>query len=212
MQETREPLDAENNEIQSLLRVLNGYDEGTSLPKASLVYQQYVNEDITNPELIRTTSISKLAMDISLDKYNPDFVRVRVMTRAPSEPQFRIFWASLLRHIKELSKPENVDKTPIFFLIAVSNQQIAESTEDAIASIQLTNPFSIRAYSQTLGKDSDTVELLYRLDNAIYDVSEGDYGLQDIKRDVDIEFEKKEIEQYNKKESERYANETDETF
>ena len=54
--------------FDEILNSINGYDEVTNFPKASFCYQQYIEEDVKNPQLIRTMEVTKLAVELILDR------------------------------------------------------------------------------------------------------------------------------------------------
>lgn len=183
----------------TLLQTINGYDEVSKLPKSSFAYQQYIEEDVSHPELIRTMAVDKLGIYIILDKYNEDFVKIRITSKSPSEPEFRVLWSNLLRHIKALSNPENFDKTPIFYMAIVSNQTVALEEGDGVANIQAINPFSINSYSSKNDKYNDVIELIYLKDNVTYEFNDDkNYNLKVIKEELMQEIEQEKIEDFNK--------------
>lgn len=185
--------------FDEILNSINGYDEVTNFPKASFCYQQYIEEDVKNPQLIRTMEVTKLAVELILDRYNNNFVKIRIITKSPTEPEFRILWSNILRHMKALANPENLDKTPIFMMAIVSNKAVEEATENYVGNIQALNPFSITSYStQEDNSKNDIIELVYTIDNVVYELDqEANYNIQAMKEEVLQEEEQAKIEEYN---------------
>lgn len=185
--------------FDEILNSINGYDEVTNFPKASFCYQQYIEEDVKNPQLIRTMEVTKLAVELILDRYNNNFVKIRIITKSPTEPEFRILWSNILRHMKALANPDNLDKTPIFMMAIVSNKAVEEAKENYIGNIQAINPFSITSYStQEDNSKNDIIELVYTIDNVVYELDqEANYNIQAMKEEVLQEEEQAKIEEYN---------------
>lgn len=185
--------------FDEILNSINGYDEVTNFPKASFCYQQYIEEDVKNPQLIRTMEVTKLAVELILDRYNNNFVKIRITTKSPTEPEFRILWSNILRHMKALANPDNVDKTPIFMMAIVSNKAVEEAKENYVGNIQALNPFSITSYStQEDNSKNDIIELVYTIDNVVYELDqEANYNIQAMKEEVLQEEEQAKIEEYN---------------
>lgn len=185
--------------FDEILNSINGYDEVTNFPKASFCYQQYIEEDVKNPQLIRTMEVTKLAVELILDRYNNNFVKIRIITKSPTEPEFRILWSNILRHMKALANPDNVDKTPIFMMAIVSNKVVEEAKENYVGNIQAINPFSITSYStQEDNSKNDIIELVYTIDNVVYELDqEANYNIQAMKEEVLQEEEQAKIEEYN---------------
>lgn len=185
--------------FDEILNSINGYDEVTNFPKASFCYQQYIEEDVKNPQLIRTMEVTKLAVELILDRYNNNFVKIRIITKSPTEPEFRILWSNILRHMKALANPDNVDKTPIFMMAIVSNKAVEEAKENYVGNIQAINPFSITSYStQEDNSKNDIIELVYTIDNVVYELGqEANYNIQAMKEEVLQEEEQAKIEEYN---------------
>lgn len=185
--------------FDEILNSINGYDEVTNFPKASFCYQQYIEEDVKNPQLIRTMEVTKLAVELILDRYNNNFVKIRIITKSPTEPEFRILWSNILRHMKALANPNNVDKTPIFMMAIVSNKAVEEAKENYVGNIQAINPFSITSYStQEDNSKNDIIELVYTIDNVVYELDqEANYNIQAMKEEVLQEEEQAKIEEYN---------------
>ncbi|RGM75322.1 hypothetical protein [Agathobacter rectalis] len=185
--------------FDEILNGINGYDEVTNFPKASFCYQQYIEEDVKNPQLIRTMEVTKLAVELILDRYNNNFVKIRIITKSPTEPEFRILWSNILRHMKALANPDNVDKTPIFMMAIVSNKAVEEAKENYVGNIQALNPFSITSYStQEDNSKNDIIELVYTIDNVVYELDqEANYNIQAMKEEVLQEEEQAKIEEYN---------------
>lgn len=185
--------------FDEILNSINGYDEVTNFPKASFCYQQYIEEDVKNPQLIRTMEVTKLAVELILDRYNNNFVKIRIITKSPTEPEFRILWSNILRHMKALANPDNLDKTPIFMMAIVSNKAVEEATENYVGNIQALNPFSITSYStQEDNSKNDIIELVYTIDNVVYELDqEANYNIQAMKEEVLQEEEQAKIEEYN---------------
>ncbi|MCB7108369.1 hypothetical protein [Agathobacter rectalis] len=185
--------------FDEILNSINGYDEVTNFPKASFCYQQYIEEDVKNPQLIRTMEVTKLAVELILDRYNNNFVKIRIITKSPTEPEFRILWSNILRHMKALANPDNVDKTPIFMMAIVSNKAVEEAKENYVGNIQAINPFSITSYStQEDNSKNDIIELVYTIDNVVYELDqEANYNIQAMKEEVLQEEEQAKIEEYN---------------
>lgn len=185
--------------FDEILNSINGYDEVTNFPKASFCYQQYIEEDVKNPQLIRTMEVTKLAVELILDRYNNNFVKIRIITKSPTEPEFRILWSNILRHMKALANPDNLDKTPIFMMAIVSNKAIEEAKENYVGNIQALNPFSITSYStQEDNSKNDIIELVYTIDNVVYELDqEANYNIQAMKEEVLQEEEQAKIEEYN---------------
>ena len=185
--------------FDEILNSINGYDEVTNFPKASFCYQQYIEEDVKNPQLIRTMEVTKLAVELILDRYNNNFVKIRLITKSPTEPEFRILWSNILRHMKALANPDNVDKTPIFMMAIVSNKAVEEAKENYVGNIQAINPFSITSYStQEDNSKNDIIELVYTIDNVVYELDqEANYNIQAMKEEVLQEEEQAKIEEYN---------------
>ena len=185
--------------FDEILNSINGYDEVTNFPKASFCYQQYIEEDVKNPQLIRTMEVTKLAVELILDRYNNNFVKIRIITKSPTEPEFRILWSNILRHMKALANPDNVDKTPIFMMAIVSNKAVEEAKENYVGNIQALNPFSITSYStQEDNSKNDIIELVYTIDNVVYELDqEANYNIQAMKEEVLQEEEQAKIEEYN---------------
>lgn len=185
--------------FDEILNSINGYDEVTNFPKASFCYQQYIEEDVKNPQLIRTMEVTKLAVELILDRYNNNFVKIRIITKSPTEPEFRILWSNILRHMKALANPDNLDKTPIFMMAIVSNKTVEEAKENYVGNIQAINPFSITSYStQEDNSKNDIIELVYTIDNVVYELDqEANYNIQAMKEEVLQEEEQAKIEEYN---------------
>lgn len=185
--------------FDEILNSINGYDEVTNFPKASFCYQQYIEEDVKNPQLIRTMEVTKLAVELILDRYNNNFVKIRIITKSPTEPEFRILWSNILRHMKALANPDNLDKTPIFMMVIVSNKAVEEAKENYVGNIQAINPFSITSYStQEDNSKNDIIELVYTIDNVVYELDqEANYNIQAMKEEVLQEEEQAKIEEYN---------------
>lgn len=185
--------------FDEILNSINGYDEVTNFPKASFCYQQYIEEDVKNPQLIRTMEVTKLAVELILDRYNNNFVKIRIITKSPTEPEFRILWSNILRHMKALANPDNLDKTPIFMMAIVSNKAVEEAKENYVGNIQALNPFSITSYStQEDNSKNDIIELVYTVDNVVYELDqEANYNIQAMKEEVLQEEEQAKIEEYN---------------
>lgn len=185
--------------FDEILNSINGYDEVTNFPKASFCYQQYIEEDVKNPQLIRTMEVTKLAVELILDRYNNNFVKIRILTKSPTEPEFRILWSNILRHMKALANPDNLDKTPIFMMAIVSNKAVEEAEENYVGNIQACNPFSITSYStQEDNSKNDVIELVYTIDNVVYELDqEANYNIQAMKEEVLQEEEQAKIEEYN---------------
>lgn len=185
--------------FDEILNSINGYDEVTNFPKASFCYQQYIEEDVKNPQLIRTMEVTKLAVELILDRYNNNFVKIRIITKSPTEPEFRILWSNILRHMKALANPDNLDKTPIFMMAIVSNKAVEEAKENYVGNIQAINPFSITSYStQEDNSKNDIIELVYTIDNVVYELDqEANYNIQAMKEEVLKEEEQAKIEEYN---------------
>lgn len=185
--------------FDEILNSINGYDEVTNFPKASFCYQQYIEEDVKNPQLIRTMEVTKLAVELILDRYNNNFVKIRIITKSPTEPEFRILWSNILRHMKALANPDNLDKTPIFMMAIVSNKAVEEAKENYVGNIQAINPFSITSYStQEDNSKNDIIELVYTIDNVVYELDqEANYNIQAMKEEVLKEKEQAKIEEYN---------------
>ena len=185
--------------FDEILNSINGYDEVTNFPKASFCYQQYIEEDVKNPQLIRTMEVTKLAVELILDRYNNNFVKIRIITKSPTEPEFRILWSNILRHMKALANPDNLDKTPIFMMAIVSNKAVEEAKENYVGNIQAINPFSITSYStQEDNSKNDIIELVYTIDNVVYELDqEANYNIQAMKEEVLQEEEQAKIEEYN---------------
>jgi hypothetical protein len=185
--------------FDEILNSINGYDEVTNFPKASFCYQQYIEEDVKNPQLIRTMEVTKLAVELILDRYNNNFVKIRIITKSPTEPEFRILWSNILRHMKALANPDNLDKTPIFMMAIVSNKAVEEAKENYVGNIQALNPFSITSYStQEDNSKNDIIELVYTIDNVVYELDqEANYNIQAMKEEVLQEEEQAKIEEYN---------------
>lgn len=185
--------------FDEILNSINGYDEVTNFPKASFCYQQYIEEDVKNPQLIRTMEVTKLAVELILDRYNNNFVKIRIITKSPTEPEFRILWSNILRHMKALANPDNLDKTPIFIMAIVSNKAVEEAKENYVGNIQAINPFSITSYStQEDNSKNDIIELVYTIDNVVYELDqEANYNIQAMKEEVLQEEEQAKIEEYN---------------
>lgn len=185
--------------FDEILNSINGYDEVTNFPKASFCYQQYIEEDVKNPQLIRTMEVTKLAVELILDRYNNNFVKIRIITKSPTEPEFRILWSNILRHMKALANPDNLDKTPIFMMAIVSNKAVEEAKENYVGNIQAINPFSITSYStQEDNSKNDIIELVYTIDNVVYELDqEVNYNIQAMKEEVLQEEEQAKIEEYN---------------
>lgn len=185
--------------FDEILNSINGYDEVTNFPKASFCYQQYIEEDVKNPQLIRTMEVTKLAVELILDRYNNNFVKIRIITKSPTEPEFRILWSNILRHMKALTNPDNLDKTPIFMMAIVSNKAVEEAKENYVGNIQAINPFSITSYStQEDNSKNDIIELVYTIDNVVYELDqEANYNIQAMKEEVLQEEEQAKIEEYN---------------
>lgn len=185
--------------FDEILNSINGYDEVTNFPKASFCYQQYIEEDVKNPQLIRTMEVTKLAVELILDRYNNNFVKIRIITKSPTEPEFRILWSNILRHMKALVNPDNLDKTPIFMMAIVSNKAVEEAKENYVGNIQAINPFSITSYStQEDNSKNDIIELVYTIDNVVYELDqEANYNIQAMKEEVLQEEEQAKIEEYN---------------
>lgn len=185
--------------FDEILNSINGYDEVTNFPKASFCYQQYIEEDVKNPQLIRTMEVTKLAVELILDRYNNNFVKIRIITKSPTEPEFRILWSNILRHMKALANPDNLDKTPIFMMAIVSNKAVEEAKENYVGNIQALNPFSITSYStQEDNSKNDIIELVYTIDNVVYELNqEANYNIQAMKEEVLQEEEQAKIEEYN---------------
>lgn len=185
--------------FDEILNGINGYDEVTNFPKASFCYQQYIEEDVKNPQLIRTMEVTKLAVELILDRYNNNFVKIRIITKSPTEPEFRILWSNILRHMKALANPDNLDKTPIFMMAIVSNKAVEEAKENYVGNIQAINPFSITSYStQEDNSKNDIIELVYTIDNVVYELDqEANYNIQAMKEEVLQEEEQAKIEEYN---------------
>lgn len=185
--------------FDEILNSINGYDEVTNFPKASFCYQQYIEEDVKNPQLIRTMEVTKLAIELILDRYNNNFVKIRIITKSPTEPEFRILWSNILRHMKALANPDNLDKTPIFMMAIVSNKAVEEAKENYVGNIQAINPFSITSYStQEDNSKNDIIELVYTIDNVVYELDqEANYNIQAMKEEVLQEEEQAKIEEYN---------------
>lgn len=185
--------------FDEILNSINGYDEVTNFPKASFCYQQYIEEDVKNPQLIRTMEVTKLAVELILDRYNNNFVKIRIITKSPTEPEFRILWSNILRHMKALANPDNLDKTPIFMMAIVSNKAVEEAKENYVGNIQALNPFSITSYStQEDNSKNDIIELVYTIDNVVYELDqEANYNIQAMKEKVLQEEEQAKIEEYN---------------
>lgn len=189
----------EQIDFDEILNSINGYDEVTNFPKASFCYQQYIEEDVKNPQLIRTMEVTKLAVELILDRYNNNFVKIRIITKSPTEPEFRILWSNILRHMKALANPDNLDKTPIFMMAIVSNKAVEEAKENYVGNIQALNPFSITSYStQEDNSKNDIIELVYTIDNVVYELDqEANYNIQAMKEEVLQEEEQAKIEEYN---------------
>lgn len=189
----------EQIDFDEILNSINGYDEVTNFPKASFCYQQYIEEDVKNPQLIRTMEVTKLAVELILDRYNNNFVKIRIITKSPTEPEFRILWSNILRHMKALANPDNLDKTPIFMMAIVSNKAVEEAKENYVGNIQALNPFSITSYStQEDNSKNDIIELVYTIDNVVYELDqEANYNIQAMKEEVLQEEEQAKIEKYN---------------
>ena len=185
--------------FDEILKKINGYDEKSGFPNASFCYQQYIEEDVTNPQLIRTMEVSKLAIELILDRYNNNFVKIRILTKSPTEPEFRILWSNLRRHMKALSNPDNYEKTPIFMLAIVSNQAVEETEENYVGIVQACNPFSINSYStQGDSNKNDVIELIYTIDNVIYELDENaNYNIQLAKEEAMQEIEQEKLAEYN---------------
>lgn len=185
--------------FDEILNSINGYDEVTNFPKASFCYQQYIEEDVKNPQLIRTMEVTKLAVELILDRYNNNFVKIRIITKSPTEPEFRILWSNILRHMKALANLDNIDKTPIFMMAIVSNKAVEEAKENYVGNIQAINPFSITSYStQEDNSKNDIIELVYTIDNVVYELDqEANYNIQAMKEEVLQEEEQAKIEEYN---------------
>ena len=185
--------------FDEILNSINGYDEVTHFPKASFCYQQYIEEDVKNPQLIRTMEVTKLAVELILDRYNNNFVKIRILTKSPTEPEFRILWSNILRHMKALANPDNIDKTPIFMMAIVSNKAVEEAEENYVGNIQACNPFSITSYStQEDNSKNDVIELVYTIDNVVYELDqEANYNIQAMKEEVLQKEEQAKIEEYN---------------
>lgn len=185
--------------FDEILNSINGYDEVTNFPKASFCYQQYIEEDVKNPQLIRTMEVTKLAVELILDRYNNNFVKIRIITKSPTEPELRILWSNILRHMKALANPDNLDKTPIFMMAIVSNKAVEEAKENYVGNIQAINPFSITSYStQEDNSKNDIIELVYTIDNVVYELDqEANYNIQAMKEEVLQEEEQAKIEEYN---------------
>lgn len=185
--------------FDEILNSINGYDEVTNFPKASFCYQQYIEEDVKNPQLIRTMEVTKLAVELILDRYNNNFVKIRIITKSPTEPEFRILWSNILQHMKALANPDNLDKTPIFMMAIVSNKAVEEAKENYVGNIQAINPFSITSYStQEDNSKNDIIELVYTIDNVVYELDqEANYNIQAMKEEVLQEEEQAKIEEYN---------------
>lgn len=185
--------------FDEILNSINGYDEVTNFPKASFCYQQYIEENVKNPQLIRTMEVTKLAVELILDRYNNNFVKIRIITKSPTEPEFRILWSNILRHMKALANPDNLDKTPIFMMAIVSNKAVEEAKENYVGNIQAINPFSITSYStQEDNSKNDIIELVYTIDNVVYELDqEANYNIQAMKEEVLQEEEQAKIEEYN---------------
>lgn len=185
--------------FDEILNSINGYDEVTHFPKASFCYQQYIEEDVKNPQLIRTMEVTKLAVELILDRYNNNFVKIRILTKSPTEPEFRILWSNILRHMKALANPDNIDKTPIFMMAIVSNKAVEEAEGNYVGNIQACNPFSITSYStQEDNSKNDVIELVYTIDNVVYELDqEANYNIQAMKEEVLQEEEQAKIEEYN---------------
>lgn len=185
--------------FDEILNSINGYDEVTNFPKASFCYQQYIEENVKNPQLIRTMEVTKLAVELILDRYNNNFVKIRIITKSPTEPEFRILWSNILRHMKALANPDNLDKTPIFMMAIVSNKAVEEAKENYVGNIQALNPFSITSYStQEDNSKNDIIELVYTIDNVVYELDqEANYNIQAMKEEVLQEEEQAKIEEYN---------------
>lgn len=185
--------------FDEILNSINGYDEVTNFPKTSFCYQQYIEEDVKNPQLIRTMEVTKLAVELILDRYNNNFVKIRIITKSPTEPEFRILWSNILRHMKALANPDNLDKTPIFMMAIVSNKAVEEAKENYVGNIQAINPFSITSYStQEDNSKNDIIELVYTIDNVVYELDqEANYNIQAMKEEVLQEEEQAKIEEYN---------------
>lgn len=185
--------------FDEILNSINGYDEVTNFPKASFCYQQYIEEDVKNPQLIRTMEVTKLAVELILDRYNNNFVKIRIITKSPTEPEFRILWSNILRHMKALANLDNLDKTPIFMMAIVSNKAVEEAKENYVGNIQALNPFSITSYStQEDNSKNDIIELVYTIDNVVYELDQdANYNIQAMKEEVLQEEEQAKIEEYN---------------
>lgn len=192
-------------DLMAILEWMNGYDKTNGQPKANISYQQYVLEDEKHPDHIRTMIAGKLAVNISVDKYNSNIIRITIHTRSVSEPEYRILWAAIQKHMKLLSDPAYLEKTPILFFLFVSNQQVQEEKTDTIINIQAINPFCIHNYAENPQTGIiDTIELLFLADNISYEMDrDAQYGLSDMKKELDMQFVKEKDEK-EKKESETY--------
>lgn len=131
-------------------------------PLVTISYQCYALEDDDNsPSKKVSYTLTTPWIQIWVDKLNPGYVGIDIAFRSFDDPELRLLWGRLNRHIQNMSKyPE---KTWIFYFKVLEDASLSVTSKE-VSMVHIMNPsiFFITRESPTMQANN----------------SESEYGLQ----------------------------------
>lgn len=182
------------SEFEQCCSELSGKD-GDGRPLATISYQTYFLEEeehSTAKEL--SYPLTTPWVQIWIDKLNPGFVGVDIAFRSFDDPELRLMWNRLNRHIRNMSKEP--EKTWIFYIKILDNASLNPLSKE-IKMMHIINPsifFLTRETPTMLATNSESnyglqggniIRMLVPEESVSIDISPNeDYDLDTIKAEV----------------------------
>ena len=108
-----------SSEFEKYCAELSGKD-ADGMPLATISYQCYAMEDDDNaPSKTVSYTLTTPWAQLWIDKMHPEYVCLDVAFRSADDPELRMMWNRLNRHIRNMSK--NPEKTWIFYIRVLDN-------------------------------------------------------------------------------------------
>lgn len=131
----------DDSDIAVFLARLSGTNTYDGLGKVVISYQAFAAEDSEeNFDKQTVYSISNAAVRIAMDKLNPGYYVVDIVFKGYNDPELKMLWARLQRHLTNES--QSADKTWLFHFNILEKACATEQMEhdDTLVTCDIYNP------------------------------------------------------------------------
>lgn len=131
----------DDNDIAVFLSRLSGTNEYDGSGKVVISYQAFCLEDREDSIDKQTVySVSNASVRISMDKLNPGYYVVDIVFKGYNDPELKMLWARLQRHLKNESQA--ADKTWLFHFNILERASVTAQMEheDTLVTCDIYNP------------------------------------------------------------------------